>query len=59
MRTLLMIISYFGLGLTIIPSILVFKGVMSMDMNKNLMMLGTVMWFGTVAFWMDRKKKKA
>jgi hypothetical protein len=28
-----------------------------MDQNKNLMILGTVLWFGTVTFWMNKKKK--
>ena len=57
MLTLLKILSYIGLGFTIIPSLFVLTGTIGMEMNKNLMLLGTVLWFGTVVFWMDRKKK--
>jgi len=57
MRTLLIVISFIGLGLTLIPSILVLTGDANMDQNKNLMMIGTILWFGTVAFWINKKKE--
>jgi predicted membrane channel-forming protein YqfA (hemolysin III family) len=57
MRIFLKILSFIGLGLTIIPSILVLAGTIDMEMNKNLMMAGTVLWFGTVIFWMNKNKK--
>jgi hypothetical protein len=57
MRRLWIIISFIGLGLTIFPSILILTGIVTMDQNKNLMLLGTILWFGTVAFWMNKKKK--
>jgi hypothetical protein len=55
MRTLLMIISFIGLGLTLIPSILILTGDVTMTQNKTLMLIGTVLWFGTVIFWMHKK----
>ncbi len=55
MKTILMILSYIGLGLTIIPSVLVLTGSLSMEMNKTLMMAGTILWFATVPFWMNKK----
>jgi len=57
MRTIWIIISFIGLGLTIIPSILILTGHATMDQNKNLMLFGTILWFGTVALWMNKKKK--
>jgi hypothetical protein len=56
MRTLTIIISFIGLAMTIIPSFLVLIGEASMDQNKNFMLIGTLLWFGTVPFWMNKKK---
>ena len=56
MRTLTIIISFIGLALTIIPSILVLLGEASMAENKNYMLIGTLLWFGSVPFWMNNKK---
>jgi len=56
MRTLTIIISFIGLALTIIPSFLVLIGEAGMDQNKNYMLIGTLLWFGTVPFWMNKKK---
>jgi uncharacterized membrane protein YecN with MAPEG domain len=56
-KILLKIISYIGLILTLIPSFLVFLKVIELDSNKYLMLLGTVLWFGSVPFWMNRTKK--
>ena len=50
-------LSFIGLGLTLFPSVFVLTGSIGMETNKDLMLIGTVLWFGTVVFWMDRKKK--
>ncbi|MEN8192941.1 MAG: hypothetical protein ABFS12_08995 [Bacteroidota bacterium] len=55
MRPLLKIISLIGLLVTIIPSFLVFTGVITLDNNKLLMVLGTILWFSTAPFWMNKK----
>lgn len=47
-----MIMSYIGLALTIVPSILVFNQVISMELHFGLMIAGMVMWFVTAPFWM-------
>lgn len=52
MKTLLKITSYSGLVLTIIPSILVLKGIMDMKNHFMLMAIGMVLWFSTSPFWM-------
>jgi hypothetical protein len=56
MQTVLKVISFIGLGFTIVPSILVLSGDIGMDLNKSLMMAGTILWFGTVIFWMNKNK---
>ena len=56
MRTLTIIISFIGLALTIIPSFLVLIGEATIDQNKTFMLIGTVLWFGSVPFWMNKKK---
>ncbi|MBD3626572.1 MULTISPECIES: hypothetical protein [Cyclobacterium] len=55
MKLLIKIISFLGLGLNIIPAILVFGTYMSADTCKLLMLIGTVLWFGTAPSWMNKK----
>lgn len=47
-----------GLALTLIPSILVFMGSISSTLNKQLMAVGTIIWFVAAPFWF-RKTRKA
>lgn len=56
MKVLLIIISIIGLGLTIIPSILVFSQSMSLESHKLLMLLGMILWFGTAPLWIKEQK---
>ena len=58
MRIFLIIVSAIGLILTIVPSFFVLAGSMELDMNKNLMFLGTALWFVTVPFWINKPKEK-
>lgn len=51
---ILKIISGAGLLLTLIPSFLVFAGVLEFEIHKRLMLLGMIMWFLTAPFWLDR-----
>lgn len=55
-KLLLKILSFVGLALTIVPAILVFSGDMESDTCKQLMFLGTVVWFLTAPFWMNEGK---
>lgn len=59
MRTILIIISFIGLGMTIIPAILVFNGIIDLHQHKVLMFIGTLLWFGTAPFWMGNKQETA
>ena len=53
MKIILKIVSYAGLALTLVPSILHFAGEMSLSMHKTLMFIGTIAWFATAPFWMN------
>ena len=55
MKRVLIIISFIGLLLTILPSVLVFKGVIEMESHFHLMIVGMVLWFATSPFWMKTK----
>ena len=55
MKMSLKLISLFSLLLTIIPAFLVFYGVMTLETNKTLMLIGTVGWFATAPYWMNKK----
>lgn len=57
MRTVLKIISYLALALTLIPAFLVFAGILSLETNKDLMFAGTIAWFLTAPFWMNLEKE--
>jgi hypothetical protein len=52
MKKLLMVASSVGLGLTLIPSLLVFTGSITLESNKALMLLGTVVWFLAASRWL-------
>lgn len=55
MRSLLKATSLVGLIATIVPSILVFTGNINLDTNKILMLVGTLLWFISAPFWMNKK----
>ncbi len=55
MRKILQIVSVIGLIVTIAPSFFVFYGVMTLETSKILMVFGTLLWFGSAPFWMNKK----
>lgn len=57
MKSLIKFISYTGLGLTLIPSFLVFTGNISFDSSKILMFIGTIIWFASAPGWMNKIKE--
>ena len=46
------IISFTGLALTVVPAFFVFTGAITWDLHAILMLVGTLLWFGTAPFWM-------
>ncbi len=51
---ILQVISFAGLGLSIVPSFLVFGGVLSKELYFHLMTAGMLMWFSTAVFWIRK-----
>ncbi|MDZ7720239.1 MAG: hypothetical protein U5K72_15595 [Balneolaceae bacterium] len=56
MKILLIILSIIGLGLTIIPSILVFIQDITLESHKQFMLFGMILWFVTSPFWIKEQK---
>lgn len=50
-------ISFLGLALTIIPSFLVFMELMEVATYKNILLAGTLIWFVTAPFWINKPSK--
>lgn len=50
-------ISFLGLGLTLLPSIFVFRGDMSLELHKTLALIGTIIWITTAPFWINKSQK--
>ncbi|WP_206081903.1 hypothetical protein [Maribellus sediminis] len=55
MKKLLTTISYTGLAFTFLPSILVLKGVVTLQNHFWLMGVGMILWFASAPFWMRSK----
>jgi len=53
MKSLLKIISFIALAVTLVPSFLVFKGIITPELSKSLMLIGTIVWFVSASFWMN------
>ena len=58
MTVVIKIISITGLALNIIPALLTFNDIISFDHYKILMLAGTLMWFLTAPFWINRNQRK-
>jgi hypothetical protein len=48
-------LSLVGLGLTVIPSLLVFRGVISLETHHLLMAAGMLIWFVSAPFWLRKR----
>lgn len=49
MKLLWYILGVTGLGLTIVPALMVFNGALTSDVNKNCMAVGMFLWFVAAA----------
>ncbi len=54
MKKLLPLISWLGLALVIVPPMLYLVGSTDKHTMQWVMLAGTILWFGTVPFWMGR-----
>jgi len=57
MKKLMSFVALFGLALTAIPSVLVFVGSITPEINKQLMALGTVIWFVAAPIWFRKSRE--
>ncbi len=57
MNTLLKLLSLLGLVLTVAPAFLVLAGTLAWQTHAALMLVGTVLWFGSAPFWMHRPRQ--
>ena len=55
MKTIWKTISYVGLIVTVVPSILVLCGMAELQTHKTMMLIGMILWFITAPFWMNRQ----
>lgn len=55
-RTMLGLLAFIGLILTLIPSAFVFAGTISAQTNKTLMAIGMLLWFIVAPFWIKRAR---
>jgi len=56
MKTVLRLVSYLGLALSVIPPLLLWAGRIEMSTNRVLLNVGMCLWFGTAIFWIKREK---
>lgn len=54
MRLLLIVASMVGLGLTLVPAVLVAMGNLPWETHAGLMTAGMILWFVTAPFWMKK-----
>jgi hypothetical protein len=56
MSTSLKLASWAGLALTLLPSFAVFRGSLSLEAFKVVVLVGSVLWLGTAPFWINRDR---
>ena len=56
MKKFFKIVSYAVLIIMVVLAVLVFDGKVSIDLNKTLMLILTVIWFVVTPVWMLEKK---
>jgi hypothetical protein len=48
--------SWLGLALTLLPSFLVFSGILTLDGFKTVVLAGSVLYLSTAALWINRDR---
>ena len=56
--TALKIASWLGLALTLLPSLFVFSGVLTLDGFKDIVLGGSLLYLGTAPFWINRDRSE-
>jgi hypothetical protein len=52
--TTLKVASWLGLVLTLLPSLFVFTGVLTLEGFKTIVLVGSLLWLATAPFWINR-----
>jgi hypothetical protein len=58
MNSIAQIISWVALGGTLLPSCLLFAGMMDLDQMKVWTLVATIVWFVLTPLWMEHKAKE-
>ena len=56
MKTLLPLVSILGLVLVLVPVVAYVLGFLDKPRMSDLMLLGTILWFASVPWWMGRDR---
>ena len=56
MKTLLRLVSFVGLALTVLPPVAVLGEHLSQSVSFALINVGMVLWFATAVFWIRRER---
>lgn len=56
-RNILAVVSFLGLLLTVVPSLLFFNSIVSFEFYKIAMLAGTLIWFASAPLWIGFKNK--
>ncbi len=57
MKKLLPVLSFLGLALVLAPPIAYLAGSVDKASMSTIMLVGTLLWFATVSFWMGRQTR--
>ena len=57
MKLLVSVLAIAALGLTLIPSFLVFTGDIDRDLQKKLMAIGAILWFIAAPIWFKKQRE--
>jgi len=55
MKTLYRLVSFAGLALMLVAALLLYAGKLSESSYRTLALVGTLLWFVPVPFWMKRR----
>ncbi|MDX1699739.1 MAG: hypothetical protein R3250_03925 [Melioribacteraceae bacterium] len=56
MKALIIIFSFIGLALTLLPSFFVFNLSLNLDDAKILMLIGSICWLALAPLWINKKE---
>ena len=56
MKYLYILLSVVGLGMTLVPSLLLFFNVLETEQMQNYILTGTLLWFAGAIPWLGKKR---